>query len=49
MTDKRFWRITPTVLNALSDIHAESNSTLPSKNGASNKVYNFVDEAPIMI
>ena len=46
MTDKRFWRTTPTVLNALSDIHAECNTTA----SPDEPVYcEFADEAPFMI
>lgn len=47
MSDKRFWRTTPTILNALSDTHAECN--MPSSEREKTEVYEFVDEAPFLI
>ena len=48
MTDKRFWRTTPTILNALTDIHIEMNNPSDAKKDA--PVYcEFVDEAPFLI
>lgn len=47
MTDKRFWRTTPTVLNALSDIHAECNSVHNDKDD--QVVCEYADEAPFLI
>lgn len=47
MTDKRFWRTTPTVLNALSEVHADCNSY---HNPKDEKITcDFVDEAPFLI
>ena len=47
MSDKRFWRTMPTVLNALSDVHVEMN-TPPSKSDTVTYC-EFVDEAPFLI
>lgn len=46
MSDKRFWRTTPTILNALSDVHTELNS-IPDKDEP--EVYEYVDELPFLI
>lgn len=46
MSDKRFWRTTPTVLNALSDVHIDCNS-VPDKDAPT--VCEYADEAPFVI